>query len=379
MKRIGILTYHNAINYGAVFQAFALQQYLLNMGYDAYIIDYKNISVEQQYRLKPLWISKDMVRNIKWNIEKSVYLPAKKKNFRMWQRKFRLLTVTDKDSLREIANNLDKVIVGSDQVWKLKAHDYDATYFLDFADEDKRISYAASFGASKLDDYEKQFISKYLNRIPCISVREESGVELVEELTGRKAEHVLDPVLLMDKEFWISNMSEKKMRCPSKDYIFVYQLGTGDYLPKFAQKIADEMDLKIIYVSDDLLTMLNYGFGAENKSSVDPSGFLYLLYNAKLVCTNSFHATALSLILHKDFYTIIKGNENDLWNTRMYSLLKSFDLEARLVHVGDIYKQFYPCEFDRVSERLAEYRRVSKLFLKKSIVGDEYASYDTWR
>lgn len=371
MKKIGILTYHNAINYGAVFQAFALQQYLLDMGHDAYIIDYKNPSIEEQYQMKPLGIHGSIMTSIKWDIKQSVFLPAKKKSFREWERKFRLLPVTDKDNLREIANNLDKVIVGSDQVWKLKAHDYDPSYFLDFAKEDRRISYAASFGASTLNDSEKEFISRYLKGIPFISVREKSGVELVEKLIGRKAEHVLDPVLLMDKEFWISNMSEEKMN-QSENYIFVYQLGTGNYIPEFAHQLADEMKLKVIYVSDNLLTMLKYHFSAKNRSSIGPSGFLNLLYGARLVCTNSFHATALSLILHKDFYTVINGNENDLWNTRMYSLLKNFDFESRIVHVGDTLKKYCSCEFDSISERLTEYRRVSRSFLEKSIAGDEY-------
>lgn len=376
MKKIGIVTYHNAINYGAVFQAFALQQYLLDMGFDAYIINYRNSSIEEQYKLKPLRINKDFITNLKWDIQNLVYLPAKKKNFRIWEKRFKLLSVTDKNNLREIAHNLDKIIVGSDQVWKLKANNFDSAYFLDFVEEDKRISYAASFGASKLEDKERDFIARYLYGIPCISVREESGITLVKELTGKKAEHVLDPVLLMDKVFWISNMSGKSTRL-LKDYIFVYQLGTGDYLPQFVRKMADEMNLKIIYVADNLLTMLKYGFHSRNKSSIDPSGFLKLLYGARIVCTNSFHASALSMIMHKDFYTVIKGNENDLWNTRMYSLLKSFNLESRLVHVGEKDKHFYPCKFDKVSEILTEYRKTSRLFLQQSLTGNEYALKDT--
>ncbi|MBR2992905.1 MAG: polysaccharide pyruvyl transferase family protein [Clostridiales bacterium] len=366
--KIGILTYHNAINYGAVFQTYALQQFLTDKGFDTYVIDYKNKSVENQYRFKRLRLNKQLSTNLKWNIQQFIYLPAKKKNFKTWQKKFRLLKLEDKEKLKNTTAFLDKVIVGSDQVWKLKAHDYDSTFFLDFVEEKKRVSYAASFGSSNLDEQEKTYLSNYLLHIPFISVREESGVEIVKNLTGKNAVSVLDPVLLMNKDFWMSNMKNSVNRYG--DYLFVYQIGSGDYLPTLCKKIANEYCLKVIYVADNLLTMLSYGPSSINKSSVGPEDFLTLLYNAKMVCTNSFHATALSLVMHKDFYTVVKGKENDLWNTRMYSLLKRFNLTNRIIQVGDKVESFSSCNFDSFDYLLKSYKNSSEEFLNTAISGE---------
>ena len=366
--KIGILTYHNAINYGAVFQTYALQQFLTDNGFDTYVIDYKNKSVENQYRFKKLRLNKHPLTNLKWNIQQFIYLPAKKKNFQTWQKKFRLLSIIDKEQLKNTTKLLDKVIVGSDQVWKLKAHNFDSTYFLDFVDEEKRVSYAASFGSSIMDEQEEEFLSNYLLHIPFISVREESGVEIVKKLTGKNAVTVLDPVLLMNKDFWISNM--KNSINQYGDYLFVYQIGSGDYLPSLCKKIANEYGMKVIYVADNLLTMLSYGPSSINKSSVGPEDFLTLLFNAKMVCTNSFHATALSLVLHKDFYTVVKGKENDLWNTRMYSLLKRFNLTNRIIHVGDKVESFSSSNFDGFDYLLKTYKDSSEEFLRIAISGE---------
>ena len=45
MTRIGILTFHNTVNYGAVLQAYALQKTIENLGYEVSIIDYRNPAV----------------------------------------------------------------------------------------------------------------------------------------------------------------------------------------------------------------------------------------------------------------------------------------------------------------------------------------------
>ena len=73
--------------------------------------------------------------------------------------------------------------------------------------------------------------------------------------------------------------------------------------------------------------------------------------------------------MHKDFYTVIKGNENDLWNTRIYSLLNRFKLSNRIIHVGDLFGFYSPCTFDAFDHRIDDYRESSKLFLMNSIIG----------
>ena len=49
--KVGILTFHRALNYGAVLQSYALQQVLKDLGYDACIIDYKQKHIEKIYKV----------------------------------------------------------------------------------------------------------------------------------------------------------------------------------------------------------------------------------------------------------------------------------------------------------------------------------------
>ena len=51
-KKIGILTFHNCVNYGAAMQAYGLQSFLISKGYNVEIIDYVNEKIDSELNEK---------------------------------------------------------------------------------------------------------------------------------------------------------------------------------------------------------------------------------------------------------------------------------------------------------------------------------------
>ena len=80
--KIGILTFHNAINYGAVLQCYALKEFLSMRGHVVEVIDYRNPMVEEYGNLIPHYAfieAKGIINKLKV-IARSILLNRKKKN-----------------------------------------------------------------------------------------------------------------------------------------------------------------------------------------------------------------------------------------------------------------------------------------------------------
>ena len=197
-KKIGILTYHRAYNYGAVLQAYALQSAIQNINYNVEIIDYCCDYIEK------IGSEKSIKNIIKFILSGRRINQTKKKFVKFRNDKLNLSNNDfNRDTIKEIADLYDIYIVGSDQVWNYQGSNFDKTYFLDFVKQNtKKKSYAASFGISKIPPkYEKEYI-RLLNKFSDISVREKQGINIINNLLGKDCELVLDPTLLLSKKEW---------------------------------------------------------------------------------------------------------------------------------------------------------------------------------
>ena len=74
-----------------------------------------------------------------------------------------------------------------------------------------------------------------------------------------------------------------------------------------------------------------------------PEEFLGLIKAAKIVVTNSFHATAFSIIYKKDFYTVM--NDNDL-NSRMIDLTAKLNLSGRIISSNSEFPRLEDIKID---------------------------------
>ncbi|MDO4439288.1 MAG: polysaccharide pyruvyl transferase family protein [Eubacteriales bacterium] len=263
-------------------------------------------------------------------------------------------------------------IVGSDVVWKpeIAEEEHSKIYFLQFAGKNtNKIAYAASIGTDNMSILEKlkPTYKNLISDFDFISMREATGAKYIENLTDKKVYNVLDPVFLLNAETYISLIKDIALPCKQK-YIYLYMLTYNEDLVSLAIKIAETNNYKIIY---DLHTkenvILKNKFKDNGIASVatGPLEFLSLINNASIVLCDSFHGTAFSIILHKEFYTFGNHNGGIDISTRMKELLEKFSLEDRYVNNSTF--TIRPIDYAIVDKKIENYRKDSIDYLKMAL------------
>ena len=316
MRKIGVLTFHRAINYGAILQTYALQQFLKKQNFETRVIDYRCHKVEKDYKTSLNTI------NIK-KIISTLILFLKKTKFQNFVKKNIAISkpVYCKDDLRLISNEFDYLCVGSDQVWNERWTENDKRYFLDFTESTKKISYAASLGKGQLSNDEKFELKMLLEDFNKISVREHSSACLLKTFVDKKINVHLDPVFLLEKNDWEKVLKDVQ----DTNYVLVYMLVPSDNLMKKAIELAKKRNLKVILLNDNIRK--KYDVIYKRVSSVEK--FLGYFKNASYIVTNSFHGTAFSIVFEKNFFVELQTYKNAP-NMRMVDLLDTFDLNDRI-------------------------------------------------
>ena len=367
-KKIGILTFHNAHNYGAVLQAYALKTKLERMGYRVSVLNYRNKYIARLYR-KVLHIDfwKRDVLPQRWGKVarevRDVFYGLKE-----WQRQWqtfetfiteRLLEGESKKlTLQEVAEkDCDVYILGSDQIWARElTHGLDPVYFGQFAPEKKKISYAASVPESSIPDGEKPYFKEYLQSFGHISVREEKLAKELRSLTGREVTTVVDPTLLLEREDYEELLYPKPLK--DGDYIFAYYVVESEALKRCAAKAAEMLGMELIelhYKKTPKIRGKNMVFDA------GPSEFLTYIRDAKLVLTNSFHGTVFSILFQKKFYSVYQTNG------RIENLLHVLDLEVQHISQESEVLPELEIDYGKTEEKRKEYGRKSVEYLEKGI------------
>lgn len=357
--KVGIITISDGENYGNRLQNYALQEVL------------KEIGVEEVETIRnPIKINKDeykvrqrIIRNIKSGLKivlrKSSYQTEKCLNNR--KRIFRKFTISNiKLSKRVIARDFlpailekeyDFFIVGSDQVWNPNFPNITDIDFLTFASYEKRIAYAASFGVTEIPlDREKKY-KENLMGIRRISVREESAACIVERLTKKEVEVVLDPTLLLSTKKWRSLSRKPKQKLPEK-YVLGYFLngGTKEEKEKVIKK-ASEMEAEPLFLTD---------LNSPDFYALDPFEFLWCIDHALCLYTNSFHGTVFSILFHTPFLCLLTKGFNDDMSTRFETLFN-------FCKIGNMFVNEIMCTDQTLDQKLEKPRNVAKEYLKKSL------------
>ena len=347
MKKIGIITFHRAINYGAVLQVYALQQKVIGLGFDAEIIDYGligavNAPFARKNILQKLLNSIVRPMNFIWRLVRRIESVLFKKDmekqaaaFSAFERDHLKMSTnayhTDKD-LEGVEAFYDGIITGSDQVWNPLITQSDMVYFLNFVgDNNKKISYAPSFGSDSIPEDLKDPIAHEINKIKYLSVRERTGAEIIKSISNREAQIVLDPTLLLRGEEWMENIPENKINVP---YIFCYALLNDPEISRFCKHLSKVTGYKIVRLSlyHDSFQRTNEYFDTSTTYVNDsgPLEFLSYLSNASIVVTNSFHGTVFSINFKKDFFVLLPEHSVE----RIVNTLDLYGLSDRILKNG---------------------------------------------
>ena len=350
--KVGILTFPNSPSYGASLQMFALYKTIMSLDVDVEIINYRNTYMTTKRHIKK---ESNIVKRVVLFV---LDLPSRFK-FRRFERKmifFPERIISEKENLSVIAERYDYLLCGSDQVWNPLVTGYDLNYFLKFCLEDrKKISYAASFGVEKIEDNYAQEVKSQLNCFKNISVREERGVRIVQELLGHACDIVLDPTMLLVRDEW-KNQEKKVKGLPNKyiaKFIFNYDTTVE---AKIKQLSVDE-GLPIVTIGGTVLSKLREGYYT---GPIGPREWLYVLDNAEYVVTDSFHGAAFSIIFEKQFFVSLASSTN----SRLKTLINTFGLQDRCVYHLNTN---VPIDYVPVNKIMQERKKHSINYLKTSL------------
>lgn len=365
LHKICILTFHRACNYGAVLQAYALQETLSLLGSaDVSILDYYSAEVYNCYQ--PLGMLK-RGNFVKGAVKTALLLPSiinRNNRFKAFRDQYLYCTPygEQEEDLKNICEKYDGVVAGSDQVWNSDLTKGDQTYLLDFVPAGvKKFSYAASIGRENLSQEELRRLSKHLRDFCEVSLREPDMVSGLQHALEEKTVRCdVDPVFLLSAEQWRAIADGKR----ENRYVLYFTLDSGRQsrsVANFAKRFAMEQRMDAVYLSNGdrwfcFRDMTHHGVAG-------PAQFLGAIDHAEYVVTNSFHGTAFSIILHKPFFVETARARSG----RIKNLLELAGLTDRTLESGKLKREPRPIDWDAVDARMAEHIESSKRYLKEIV------------
>jgi len=357
--KIGIVTFHCAINYGAVLQAFALKEFLRSLGHEAYIVDYRPKYKRGAQRRSCVELLKHFIRECLFYPIQTTRI-RRRQSFNKFCRKYQDLVPS---TVLYSKNDFDVFIFGSDQIWNPEiTKGFDDIFFGRFygASGKKKIAYSVSSGTHlDFSEEEHEYLKKSLSVFYAIGVREMS-LKMVLQSCSMSSVLTIDPVLLVEPSVFDKITLPIESRKP---FIFLFQVGRVDGLFNRVKTLASQYDLDVVEAIADYEALRN----PFAQQTLSPEEFLGYIDASAFVITTSFHGTALSLVRRKSFYTI---KVNKLMDDRSSNLLESCGLKSRLVEFGGLSK-LDEIEYECASGLIQELRRHSANFLKNAIMSDE--------
>lgn len=390
VKSVCMLTSEESFlnNYGAALQGYALYTYIKELGYIPKIVRYRggmrtkweNLSFKGKvdrfargvYRFffptatkkKKNRAEKSYKKQIQ---EREAYFQSFQDDYLSFYNEQRVVW----DDLQEKPIEADIYICGSDQIWNpyFKNGRNDLGYFLDFAPKGKtRIAYAPSLGCNELPSLAKENFKELIDKFSHVSVRETTGQEVIKNETGKDVPVVLDPTLLLSRQDWQKVL--KNIDNLPQEYILCYRFADNQETKKAIDLLSEQYNLPVLTLplsepalKDDYKKVFSAG----------PAEFIGLIANAKLVCTDSFHATVFSLIFHTPFVVFLRENfsgSNNNMNSRVMDLLEFSHLKNRLW--GNIAssgaEELFNVDFSAFEENVQRKREFSKNWLKKGLL-----------
>ena len=370
--RIGIVTFYHADNYGAVLQAYALQEYLRQAGHLVKIIRYNfdyqpPAGLPRRFRR---WVAERSGRSLLATYLKWQHF-RKRSRFRSFREQCLNLSAPYEniDELAGSPPDCEVYVCGSAQVWNpdyVSRPNVRRACFLDFGGPSvTRIAYSASFGRDALYQSYREQNAPLLRRFFKISVREASAVPLVHQLTGQEAVCLPDPALLLERAAY--EKLAVAYPASTRDYVFFYGL-SGIPVPELIglqRRLRQAGRRQILSPFPLCLPWSDFA----RSVYPEPRQWLYLIGHAAAVVTNSFHGTLFSILYERPFVSLrLCGRMADR-NNRMASLLERVGLVDRLIDARDhdaaVSLLAQPVEWEAVRTRLAGWVREADLFWRE--------------
>lgn len=359
MRKIGIVTIYNSNpNYGNKLQNYAIKVILEEMGYNV-----ESLATQEQppyYSYKIRYLINSFTKS-KWRGSELQCIWGKMCAFEEFNRKY-LKPNLDLLSGKINIEDFDFFVVGSDQVWNPDWYDdfLKNIYLLTFAKDEQKICLSPSFGVSELPLQWGKWFRDNLSHFKYLSVREEAGADIIKRITGRKAEILIDPTLMLDATQW-HNISRRPRKISlTRPYLLTCFLGT-----KSEDAIADinrysnERGLEVLNLADKQFPEL---------FELGPCEFIYLIEHAQLVLTDSFHTCVFSFLFQKPFLVYRRQGTSEMIS-RIDTLLRTLNLERKYVEsklYNDVFEHDYTAGLSNLNiEREKERKYLQTVLYRK--------------
>lgn len=357
-KIVATITYHRSDNFGSVLQAYALGEKLRQLGYEQYVIDYRKPEVTKAYQIfRPINSAYNLITD-GYHLLHYAALKRRKKRYEQFRQKYLRLSsmYESKDALMSEPPVADVFITGSDQVWHTGIFDFDDSYLLDFVKDGKKISYAASGIKGNTPEESIRHIQQQATTFDAVSVRENIALQRL----GIQASVRIDPVLLLEKEDWERLCTAPKRKKP---YMFCYFAGVvSESFEQFTRRKAEELGLERIILMPQWRNVFRPGTKCYDAG---PEEFVSLLAGASLICTDSFHGTAFSVLMNKPF---VVGQVEPFADDRLATFLGNMGLTQREIDPDEpVMQELLQVDFSQANQVLKEQRQRDSQWLKKVI------------
>jgi hypothetical protein len=365
-NKVGILTTHFAINYGAVLQAYALYRFLKLNRFDVELINYRSndaVYGRKLYAFKP---------NLK-SIIKGILLVSSLKFRSDFRKKVDAFdsfietktSLSDKiyfnfSNLNDEIKNYGILICGSDQIWNLNLL-HEQPYYLNFPGKTithKFIAYAPSV-AEDLSDTQWNELCRDIEKIDFLSTREKFSSKKLQSLQKQTVHTVADPTLILPITEWDDIIEEVDI---SEEYILCYGVASDYKFKSLVKQTRAINDMKIVTINMKKFSISN----SKNYNNLSPGQFVWLFKNATQTICSSYHGTLFSIIFNKEFYATGHSSRQ----SRMLNILETLDLTERFIdekNIENFTNLTKKIDYSKVNKKLLEYVEYSKNYLIESI------------
>lgn len=352
-------TFHRSYNYGATLQAYALQQSLLKIGFDNKILDF----TRNPYEKLPLFsgkIKKDLARLMLRFI--ALFHAKEKKRlvnaFDRFTDKYLRLTskYDDLNKLNEDELSADCFFTGSDQILTLRESELVVNRnLLCFVKKARKYSYAASLADYDLNNEEKNKLSYCLNDFEIVSLREKEAQDYLTSFVNIQFRVDVDPVFLIDAASWCSLAIQPNFK---EDYILYFQVNSNPRAQVVVDAVKNRYKCPVVCLQTNPMVRIK-----ADKVVLDasPEEFIGWIQNAKIVITTSFHGTAFSILLHKEFFTLTKAKSNPV---RISNLLRQVHLEERMIDCAEKINSVEAIDWDTTDMLVGQCKKNSMDYLQ---------------
>lgn len=341
-KKIGIIGYWFATNYGGVASYYSLYRCMKEWGYHPFFI-------ENPYYFTDKEGVDVFSRNFFKEINADICEPY------------------DIDNLTNLNEKADIFVLGSDQVLtSASVKSFGKLFLMEFADDSKRkIAFSASLGGDNLEGKEELIthVKKQLSRFQKISIREFAGLDIVRNKLGIKADFMIDPIFLTKAETYRQLGEQgKKNEGP---YLLAYILDPTEDKRKGILKLSSILNIPIKIILDGRKYTHKknadaMGLPEDTLPELDFNQWMYYYTNASYVITDSFHGTAMALILNKPVITYANFKRG---YPRFLTLNKLFGIQDRLIRQSEKITETLAnsvIDFEQINQILFEYYNKAK-------------------